>query len=188
MNKLSRREFLRISTLATAATVAAACGAPSEPAGPTVAAPAPPPAEPAAGTSPTQAPAAPPPAVEGQAKFKEAPMLADLVAAGDLPPVDERIPANPCVCPTHEGIGNYGGTMRRAFRGMSDRNGPSKVIAEGFTGPGPHCTGQQSSPGDQRGRLSVDRQAGAGDRAVGRCAAHPANMMWYHEHQVMNGD
>jgi peptide/nickel transport system substrate-binding protein len=192
MNKLSRREFLRISTLATAATVAAACGAPSEPAGPTVAAPAaPPPAEPAAGTSPTQAPAAPPPAVEGQAKFKEAPMLADLVAAGDLPPVDERIPANPCVCPTHEGIGNYGGTMRRAFRGMSDRNGPSKVIAEGFTWYNQDLTVRANMI--ESWEINEDASVWTvrlrpGTKWSDGAPLTTANMMWYHEHQVMNGE
>ena len=33
----------------------------------------------------------------GFGEFKEAPMLARLVAAGELPPVDERLPDNPFV-------------------------------------------------------------------------------------------
>ena len=32
-----------------------------------------------------------------------------------------------------EGIGNYGGTIRRGFKGISDRNGPSEMTAEGLT-------------------------------------------------------
>ncbi len=44
------------------------------------------------------------------AKYKEAPMLAELVAAGKLPPVDERLPQDPCVLEPVESIGTYGGT------------------------------------------------------------------------------
>ncbi len=54
-------------------------------------------------------------------------MLADLVAQGQLPPVDERLPTNPRIVPVMESIGNYGGTIRRGFRGVSDRWGPSKM-------------------------------------------------------------
>src|SRR5205823_103250 len=46
-------------------------------------------------------------------QFKEAPMLADLVKAGTLPPVDQRVSQDPLVVkPVHE-IGKYGGTWRR---------------------------------------------------------------------------
>ncbi|MDP8923373.1 MAG: ABC transporter substrate-binding protein, partial [Chloroflexota bacterium] len=52
--------------------------------------------------------------------FKEAPMLAELVQQGKLPPVDQRIPQDPLVLkPTHE-IGKYGGTWRRGFTGPAD--------------------------------------------------------------------
>ena len=44
--------------------------------------------------------------------YNEAPMLAARVAAGELPPVDQRLPENPVVVePFHE-IGQYGGTLR----------------------------------------------------------------------------
>ncbi len=66
-------------------------------------------------------------------KFKEAPMLAELVAAGKLPPVDERLPKVPSVYPVPDSIGNYGGTMRRGFKGVSDRWGPSKTKDVGLT-------------------------------------------------------
>jgi peptide/nickel transport system substrate-binding protein len=44
-------------------------------------------------------------------RFSEAPMLAELVAAGELPPVDERLPDAPPVLDAPE-IGQYGGTAR----------------------------------------------------------------------------
>lgn len=46
------------------------------------------------------------------AQFNEAPMLAELVAAGQLPPVEERLPANPPVVVPLESIGKYGGHVR----------------------------------------------------------------------------
>src|SRR5262249_42893705 len=60
-----------------------------------------------------------PTTVTDQAKFpktfKEAPQLAELVKAGKLPPVKERIGEDPLVIkPAHE-IGRYGGTIRRGF-------------------------------------------------------------------------
>ena len=49
--------------------------------------------------------------------FKEAPQLAELVKAGKLPSVKERIGEDPLVIkPVHE-IGRYGGTIRRGFTG-----------------------------------------------------------------------
>jgi peptide/nickel transport system substrate-binding protein len=44
-------------------------------------------------------------------QFNEAPMLAEMVAAGNLPPVEERLPENPLVIQPIE-IGRYGGTIR----------------------------------------------------------------------------
>jgi len=49
--------------------------------------------------------------------YGEAPMLADMVAAGDLPPVEERLPTNPKVIPVVDEIGTYGGTLRFADTG-----------------------------------------------------------------------
>lgn len=65
-----------------------------------------------------------------QGAFKEAPMLADLVKAGKLPSVDQRIPSNPRVIKPLEAVGKYGGTWHRAYRGPSDRVGPSKIVEE----------------------------------------------------------
>lgn len=44
-------------------------------------------------------------------EYNEAPMLAAMVASGDLPPVEERLPVEPAVRDMVEGVGNYGGTM-----------------------------------------------------------------------------
>lgn len=52
--------------------------------------------------------------------FKEAPMLAPLVEAGKLPPVDERLPAEPLVLRPLGKVGVYGGTLRQAFAGTGD--------------------------------------------------------------------
>jgi len=61
--------------------------------------------------------------------FKEAPMLADLVKTGKLPPVEQRVPQEPMVLnPLHE-IGKYGGTMRRAFTGPADGENVNRVMA-----------------------------------------------------------
>ena len=44
--------------------------------------------------------------------FQEAPILAERVEAGDLPPVAERLPATPLVLDPVEEVGQYGGTWR----------------------------------------------------------------------------
>jgi len=63
-----------------------------------------------------------------QSKYKEAPALADLVKAGKLPPVDQRLPENPLVVPVVEKIGQYGGVWRRAFLGPADANNYVRVV------------------------------------------------------------
>ncbi len=68
--------------------------------------------------------------------YKEAPVLADLVKAGKLPPVDQRLPENPLVVPADE-IGQYGGVWRRGFLGPSDFNGVNRVIYDVLARFGP---------------------------------------------------
>jgi len=134
MNSLSRREFLRISSLTAASTLAAACAAPTPTAPPAVEpTPAPPEVEP---TAPPEVEPTAPPEIS---RYSEAPMLADLVAAGELPPVDERLPENPYIALTEETgwpgqvVGKYGGTIRRGFKGVADRWGPTKVQETSLT-------------------------------------------------------
>jgi len=117
---VARRRFLKLAALTAAAGVAA-CSSPA-PAAPTSApaAPTAPPAPTAAPASPTPAPTTAPVTVSqaqptpaptvAASKFKEAPMLADLVKQGKLPPVDQRLPANPRVVTPLEEVGQYGGT------------------------------------------------------------------------------
>jgi len=53
-------------------------------------------------------------------EYHEAPMLADEVANGDLPPVDERLPVDPLVVEPLDSIGQYGGTWHMGMRGGED--------------------------------------------------------------------
>jgi peptide/nickel transport system substrate-binding protein len=52
--------------------------------------------------------------------YGEAPMLAEQVANGDLPVVDERMPLNPMLVQPVEAVGVYGGTWRMAMRSEMD--------------------------------------------------------------------
>lgn len=54
------------------------------------------------------------------AAFAEAPALAEQVAAGSLPPVAERLPAEPVILQPVERNGVYGGTWRMALVGGGD--------------------------------------------------------------------
>ncbi|WP_157930461.1 ABC transporter substrate-binding protein [Glycomyces xiaoerkulensis] len=56
----------------------------------------------------------------GGDKGPEAPMLAERVEAGDLPPVDERLPNEPLVVNVTESMGVYGGTWNTVITGASD--------------------------------------------------------------------
>jgi peptide/nickel transport system substrate-binding protein len=115
---VSRRQFMQLSAYATAGVALAACGGGA-------------PAAPAAEAPAAEAPAAAPAAADASSaaapgQYNEAPMLAELVQAGSLPPVDERLPTTPGVIEVAETTGNYGGTFRRAFSGVSDRVGAWK--------------------------------------------------------------
>jgi peptide/nickel transport system substrate-binding protein len=73
--------------------------------------------------------------------FKEAPALTELVNAGKLPPVQERIGQDPLVVkPVHE-IGKYGGTWRHGFtgpgdnwNGMRNASGPDHLLFWDYIG------------------------------------------------------
>ena len=94
--EITRRTFLRLSAIATTGAVMAACA----PAGVQEAAPAEVEAAPAAASGP------------------EAPMLAEMVEAGTLPPLNERLPDNPLVWDAKDvqilepEEGQYGGTLK----------------------------------------------------------------------------
>ncbi len=103
--------FLAILALLVAACAPSATPAPEAPA-----------AEAPQEAAPPPAPAAPP------SQYNEAPMLRELVEAGSLPPVDQRLPKEPLVQPVVEEIGQYGGTLRRGFLGPSDHNNYTRVV------------------------------------------------------------
>ncbi len=74
-------------------------------------------------------------------EFGEAPMLAERVAAGTLPPVAERLPAEPEVITPHETVGSYGGVVRRGLRGSSDHNNILRFLSpQGLTRWDPQFT------------------------------------------------
>ena len=110
MANVSRREFLRLSALTAAASVAVACGQP----------PAPQPAEPVSAAQPTSAPEPSGGEPAAEARFAEAPGLAEQVASGALPPIEERLPVDPRVIPVVEEIGQYGGVWHRCAVGPGD--------------------------------------------------------------------
>ncbi|MCH8310897.1 MAG: ABC transporter substrate-binding protein [Chloroflexi bacterium] len=79
------------------------------------------------------------------ATFQEAPALAKLVALGELPPVEERLPTNPLVIEPAESIGKYGGTWFRAFTGPADGQNMERPLKDhmlffdtGMTTPQPN--------------------------------------------------
>ena len=69
--------------------------------------------------------------------FNEAPMLADMVAAGDLPPVEERLPdrGDIMVVQPREAIGTYGGEI------TFNATNPTSFGNTGFTAWDQHLTG-----------------------------------------------
>jgi peptide/nickel transport system substrate-binding protein len=76
--------------------------------------------------------------------FKEAPQLAELVKAGKLPPVAERIGQDPLVLKPVHSVGKYGGTWRRGFTGPADFwngyrccSGPDTLLFWDYTGDRP---------------------------------------------------
>ena len=63
------------------------------------------------------------------ANLKQAPMLDPLVDDGTLPPVEERVPMEPLVVQPVEGIGTYGGTLRRGFTGPGDDENGNRYVS-----------------------------------------------------------
>ena len=56
----------------------------------------------------------------GITTFQEAPMLAARVQAGELPPVEDRLPDDPMVMEPYSEVGKYGGELRVARTGPGD--------------------------------------------------------------------
>ena len=109
--KISRREFLLVSATGIGGVIFSACAKPTA----EVVAPTEVPTEAVAATAePTSIPTltatqTPVPIAEVS---REAPALAELVAAGKLPPLDERLPKVPLTLSPVNTIGKYGGRSR----------------------------------------------------------------------------
>ncbi len=109
-SRMSRREFLTLSTIASAAAAISACAPAATQVIQSTQAPA-----------ATQAPTKPAATAAAPTSYKESPMLAALVKAGKLPPVEQRLPKNPLVVDgdilAQKGTvkdwvpGKYGGSM-----------------------------------------------------------------------------
>jgi peptide/nickel transport system substrate-binding protein len=65
-------------------------------------------------------------------EFHESPIFAAMVAAGTLPPVEERLPiaSDVLVLPVIDRIGDYGGTWRRAFTGPNDGQNADRLMSD----------------------------------------------------------
>ncbi|HVL20923.1 MAG TPA: ABC transporter substrate-binding protein, partial [Amaricoccus sp.] len=63
------------------------------------------------------------------AAYQQAPMLDAKVQAGELPPVDERLPETPYVETMVEGVGKYGGTLRTTILANGDHYNLTRTIA-----------------------------------------------------------
>jgi peptide/nickel transport system substrate-binding protein len=87
-------------------------------------------AQPAAPAPAAPTPTAPPVAADAAAasQYREAPMLAELVKAGQLPPVEERLPPAPQVITPVQEIGQYGGTIRIAIGNANALFGDGQAI------------------------------------------------------------
>ncbi len=107
--QISRRQFLNLSAVVAAGALSAACAPTEVPAeSPTAVA--------EVSTPAPAAPAGPP------SSYQEAPMLAELVAQGTLPAVDDRLPVNPMVVQPTSEVGQYGGTLNTFMLNEEDRS------------------------------------------------------------------
>ena len=118
MSRITRREFLRVGAMTAAGAVVVACAPQTVVVKETVEVEKEKIVEKEVKVEVTAAPEA--------SQYQEAPMLADMVSKKMLPPVDERLPAEPYVANPTElygwkgDVGQYGGTWRMATRGAGD--------------------------------------------------------------------
>ena len=120
--RTDRRTFLKLSGAATASALIAACTPPTTTT-PSAPASATPEQQQFIGKFPLgklEGPTIVTDTSKYPKTFKEAPALADLVKAGKLPPVADRIGQDPLVVQPLRATGKYGGTMRRGFNGSGD--------------------------------------------------------------------
>ena len=69
------------------------------------------------------------PVPEAGPSAMQAPSLADKVASGDLPALEDRLLAEPIVITPHEKVGIYGGRWRSGSTGESDSAWQTRTMA-----------------------------------------------------------
>jgi ABC-type transport system substrate-binding protein len=112
VEKLNRRDFLRLSALAAAGITVAACAKTAEPTQEVA------PTATQATTKEQAATATPVP--EAGPSAQQAPAVMDQVAAGTLPPLEDRLTTEPHIVPVTEQIGKYGGDQTMGTLGVAD--------------------------------------------------------------------
>jgi peptide/nickel transport system substrate-binding protein len=110
LDNLSRRRFLHLSAVAAGGAVLGACG-PGEQGN----------KQGNTGGAGKQGKGSATRPIEAASQLKEAPMLKQMVDAGDIPPLEERLPEKPYVVP-HEWVtpGNYGGNLLMSMTTTED--------------------------------------------------------------------
>ena len=169
-------------TVATAAPTAAATAAPTA----------------AATAAPTAAPAMTEAAmVEGMpnmesmsmpSSFQEAPSLAAKVAAGELPPVEDRIPSEPLVWQPFEEIGTYGGRMNFASVAISvDIGNINRTDAVAYNMQGTKLVNDAVKSHEMSSDLTtVIYQLRKGHKWSDGAPFTSADFVWHYENDMLN--
>lgn len=116
--------------------------------------------------------------------FHQAPMLDGQVAAGELPPVRDRLPDDPIVVEPYERIGRYGGTLR-IFTQAGSLNAPEYplIMDPQVSNVVPNLASGWEFR--EEGRLFVLRLR-AGLRWSDGAPFTSADFVWYHKHIRLN--
>jgi peptide/nickel transport system substrate-binding protein len=116
-------------------------------------------------------------------------MLEPLVQAGTLPPVEERLPENPCVYPVYEMLGKHGGTWRRGFTGPTDGNTSTvtncsltHTVWEGLGTRANLCESWERSEDGMTFTIRLRKGTKWSDGAP----FTTADMVWWYENQIKN--
>ncbi|MEM7131440.1 MAG: ABC transporter substrate-binding protein [Chloroflexota bacterium] len=122
----------------------------------------------------------------------EAPMLAEMVAAGDLPPLEERLPIEPMIIEPVDSIGQYGGKIRRAYLGPADgcnfwrisRGGLFRFSVDGFSIVPAEAKGYESNEDGTEWTVFLRE----GMKWSDGDAFDAADFMWHYENVLLNED
>lgn len=115
--RLNRRSFLKLSAVTVLGAAMQACAQATPTPKPAAA-----PTKPAAAEPTKPAAAAATATPKPVTKFNEAPALAELVKAGKLPPVAERVSQEPLVIEPFQEVGQYGGSMNALAAAVNGTN------------------------------------------------------------------